>query len=126
MKVKATLRFRGREMAHQEFGFQVVKKFIQELAPYGHPDAEPKLIGKGLNVMLSPLPRNKRAKNPRQTEDNGPLKVRFQPDPADEAKQETKLQANNARIVPTNAAEKPSSEFGHSPFAQLDAKLGNS
>src|SRR5436189_5041497 len=111
MKVKATLRFRGREMAHQEFGFQVVKKLIHELTPYGHPAAEPKLIGKGLNVMLSPLPRNKRAKNPRQTEDNGPLKVRFQPDPADEAKQETKLQANNARIVPTNAAEKPSSEF---------------
>ena len=126
MKVKATLRFRGREMAHQEFGFQVVKKFIQELAPYGHPDADPKLIGKGLNVMLSPLPRNKRAKNPRQTEENGPLKVRFQHDSADEAKQETKPQANNARIVPTNAAEKPSSEFGHSPFAQLDAKLGNS
>src|SRR5436189_671288 len=67
MKVKATLRFRGREMAHQEFGFQVVKKFIRELAPYGHPDAEPKLIGKGINLMLSPLPRNKRAKNPNQT-----------------------------------------------------------
>ncbi|PYJ84954.1 MAG: translation initiation factor IF-3 [Verrucomicrobia bacterium] len=126
MKVKATLRFRGREMAHQEFGFQVVKKFIRELAPYGHPDAEPKLIGKGLNVMLSPLPRNKRAKNPRQTEENGPLKVRFQHDTADEAKQEPKLQANNARIVPTNAAEKPSSEFGHNPFARLDAKLGSS
>lgn len=71
MKVKVALRFRGREMAHQEFGFQVVKNFIQEIIPYGHPDAPPKLIGKGLNVMLSPLPRNKRAKNPRQVEGNG-------------------------------------------------------
>lgn len=68
MKVKISLRFRGREMAHQEFGFQVVRKFIQEITPYGHPDAEPKLVGKGLNVMISPLPRNKRAKNPRQVE----------------------------------------------------------
>jgi translation initiation factor IF-3 len=64
MKVKVTLRFRGREMAHKEFGFQQVQKFIKEIIPYGHPDADPKLIGKGIVLMLSPLPRNKRAKNP--------------------------------------------------------------
>jgi len=68
MKVKVTLRFRGREMQHTEFGFQVVQKFIAELAPFGHPDFPPKLIGRGINLMLSPLPRNKRAKNPRQVE----------------------------------------------------------
>jgi translation initiation factor IF-3 len=68
MKVKITLRFRGREMAHKELGFQQVEKFVQSLTPYGHPDAPPKLIGKGINVMLSPLPRAKRAKNPRQAE----------------------------------------------------------
>ncbi len=65
MKVKVTLRFRGREMAHKEFGFQQVDKFVKELTPFGHPDAAPKLIGKGINVMISPLPRNKRAANPR-------------------------------------------------------------
>jgi len=68
MKVKITLRFRGREMAHKELGFQQVEKFLQSLIPYGHPDAPAKLIGKGINVMLSPLPRAKRAKNPRQAE----------------------------------------------------------
>lgn len=68
MKVKIALRFRGREMAHQEFGFKVVRDFIAATVPYGHPDAEPKLIGKGINVMISPLPRAKRAKNPRQDE----------------------------------------------------------
>src|SRR5262245_33768810 len=68
MKVKITLKFRGREMAHTEFGFQVVRKFLDEVAPYGHPDFEPKLIGRGINVMISPLPRNKRARNPRQAE----------------------------------------------------------
>jgi translation initiation factor IF-3 len=68
MKVKVTLRFRGREMAHKEFGFQQVEKFITSLTNFGHPDAAPKLIGKGINVMLSPLPRAKRAKNPRQAE----------------------------------------------------------
>lgn len=64
MKVKVSLRFRGREMAHQEFGYRVVQKFVQDTAPFAHPDAPPKLTGRSINVMLSPLPRNKRAKNP--------------------------------------------------------------
>jgi translation initiation factor IF-3 len=68
MKVKVTLKFRGREMAHTEFGFQVVQKFLLDLAAYGHPDFEPKLLGRGINVMMTPLPRNKRAKAPRQEE----------------------------------------------------------
>jgi len=68
MKVKVTLRFRGREMAHKEFGFQQVEKFTREVAPYGHPDSAAKLVGKGITVMFSPLPRNKRARNPRQDE----------------------------------------------------------
>jgi translation initiation factor IF-3 len=66
MKVKVTLRFRGREMAHKEVGFQVVERFLAEIVPFGHPDSPPKLVGRGLNVMMSPLPRNKRAKNPRE------------------------------------------------------------
>ncbi len=70
MKVKVTLRFRGREMQHTEFGFEVVKKFIAVLEPYGHPDFPPKMIGRGINMMMSPLPRNKRAKNPRTAEEN--------------------------------------------------------
>lgn len=73
MKVKVTLRFRGREMAHKEFGFQQVEKFIGSLTQFAHPDAPPKLIGKGINVMLSPLPRAKRAKNPRQAERDAEL-----------------------------------------------------
>ena len=73
MKVKITLRFRGREMAHKEIGFQQVEKFITSLTLFGHPDAPAKLIGKGINVMLSPLPRAKRAKNPRQAERDAEL-----------------------------------------------------
>ncbi len=68
MKVKIVLKFRGREMAHTEYGFQLVQKFIADIAPYGHPDATPKLVGRAINVMLSPLPRNKRAKNPHELE----------------------------------------------------------
>jgi translation initiation factor IF-3 len=68
MKVKVVLKFRGREMAHTEYGFQLINKMIKEVAPYGHPDANPKLIGKAINLMISPLPRNKRAKSPKELE----------------------------------------------------------
>ena len=68
MKVKIALKFRGREMAHTEVGFEVINKFLADIAPYGHPDFPPKLIGRGINVMISPLPRNKRAKNPNVVE----------------------------------------------------------
>ena len=70
MKVKVTLKFRGREMAHTEFGFQVVQKFLAEIAAYGHQDFEPKLIGRGINVMITPLPRNKRPKGPTPPSDS--------------------------------------------------------
>ena len=67
LKVRVKLRFRGRQKAHKEIGFQVVNKFVQEVAPYGHADSPPKMLGdRDLNVTLTPLPRDKRAKNPRQ------------------------------------------------------------
>jgi translation initiation factor IF-3 len=59
-KVKLRLKFRGREMAHTEIGFEVMKKAVIDLAGMGHPDAEPKLIGRNIHVMLTPLPANKR------------------------------------------------------------------
>jgi translation initiation factor IF-3 len=59
-KVKLRLKFRGREMAHTELGFAVIKRGVGELAGMGHPDAEPKLIGRNIHVMLTPLPVNKR------------------------------------------------------------------
>jgi translation initiation factor IF-3 len=115
MKVKVSLRFRGREMAHQEFGFGQVQKFIKEVAPYGHPDAPPKLIGKGLNVMLSPLPRTKRAKNP------NPNARTYEEQDAARAAEEKAAKGGgkgDKQKVPTNAAE--NGNFGQNPFAALD------
>ena len=59
-KVKLRLKFRGRELAHTEIGFSVMRRAIDELEGMGHPDNEPKLLGKQLNVMISPHPANKR------------------------------------------------------------------
>jgi translation initiation factor IF-3 len=126
MKVKASLRFRGREMAHQEFGFQVVEKFLKELAPYGHPDAPPKLAGRSINVMLSPLPRNKRAKNPNGSE-GGP--ARPTPiDPRADGPPSPRLMPSPA-APPTPLADpapgRSGPGFNNNPFADLDAKLSN-
>jgi translation initiation factor IF-3 len=71
-KVKLKLKFRGREMAHTEIGFEVVKKAVGELAGMGHPDADPKLIGRNIHVMLTPLPVNKRKRKFKPVEDDEP------------------------------------------------------
>jgi translation initiation factor IF-3 len=77
MKVRVKLRFRGRQKAHKEIGFQVVNQFIQEVAAYGRVDAPPKMLGdRDLNALISPLPRDKRARNPREkaAEDSAEVK----------------------------------------------------
>ena len=118
MKVKVTLRFRGRELAHKEFGFQQIAKFIKDVAPFGHPDSDPKLIGKGINLMLSPLPRNKRAKNPR---DSGQA---FNGTPHPEAQGNGQPISRSKPRVEVNAAEKPAVEFVNNPFSKLEEKTG--
>ncbi len=67
MKVRVKLRFKGRQKAHKEFGFEIVNRFVKEAAAYGQADAPPKMMGdRDLNVMISPLPRAKRAKPARE------------------------------------------------------------
>jgi translation initiation factor IF-3 len=71
-KVKLRLKFRGREMAHTEIGFGVIKRAVEELINMGHPDADPKLIGRNIHVMLTPLPPNKRKPKFMVEEDSEP------------------------------------------------------
>ena len=59
-KVKLTLFFRGREMAHQDLGYVTIRRAIAELDHIGTPDNEPRLVGRNIIVMMSPLPVNKR------------------------------------------------------------------
>jgi len=59
-KVKLTLSFRGREMAHTEVGFDTIRRAVKELDHMATPDNEPRLVGRNINIMMSPLPANKR------------------------------------------------------------------
>jgi translation initiation factor IF-3 len=121
IKVKVTLKFRGREMAHKEIGFQVIERFIKEVEPFGHPDAAPKLAGRAVVLMISPLPRNKRAKNPEPSEGagepqkhellkSGPL-VTIKPLPEEEER-------------PAAALKPQANGFVNNPFASLDLNTG--
>ncbi len=59
-KVKITLMFRFRELEHPEFGFDAVKRLIEAVSSVGNVDSEPKLMGRSITAMLSPLPQSKR------------------------------------------------------------------
>jgi translation initiation factor IF-3 len=73
IKVRVKLRFRGRQKAHKEFGFEVVNRFVAATAAYGRTDSPPKMLGdRDLNVLITPLPREKRAKKPAQAEPRRP------------------------------------------------------
>jgi translation initiation factor IF-3 len=53
-KVKLTLRFRGREMAHLELGMELLNKVKAEVETIAKVEAEPKLEGRQMMMVLSP------------------------------------------------------------------------
>ena len=53
-KTKVTLRFRGREMAHQEFGVRLLERVKIDLDPYGVVEQFPKMEGRQMIMVLSP------------------------------------------------------------------------
>lgn len=53
-KVKVTLRFRGREMAHQELGMQLLQRVKEDTAEIAKVEAEPKLEGRQMMMVLAP------------------------------------------------------------------------
>jgi translation initiation factor IF-3 len=77
-KVRVQLQFRGREMAHQEFGMQLMEKVREDLSGMSQVEMEPKITGRNVTMTLAPLPANKR-------------KRRFAPPP----KAETTVESQN-------------------------------
>lgn len=53
-KVKVTLRFRGREMAHQQLGMQLLQRVREEVQDISKVEAEPKLEGRQMMMVLAP------------------------------------------------------------------------
>ena len=53
-KVKITLRFRGREMAHQELGAELMERVASDTAHLGKPDVIPKVEGRQMVMIIYP------------------------------------------------------------------------
>lgn len=56
-KAKVTMRFRGREMAHQELGLELLQQVEQDLQEYGTVEQYPKLEGRQMVMVISPKKR---------------------------------------------------------------------
>ena len=53
-KVKVSLQFRGREMAHPELGKKVLDEVLEQLGPIAKVDTSPRLDGRSMTMVLSP------------------------------------------------------------------------
>jgi translation initiation factor IF-3 len=53
-KAKITVRFRGREITHQEFGIEVLKRIEGDLAEYGSVEQFPKMEGRQMVMIIAP------------------------------------------------------------------------
>lgn len=58
-KAKVSLRFRGRELAHQHLGLELVQRIGRDLAEFGTVEQEPKMEGRQIVMVLSPTKKKK-------------------------------------------------------------------
>ena len=59
-KVKAVVRFKGREMTHTDLGREVIVKFQEALAGVGNAEKKPVLEGRYMSIILSPVKQDKK------------------------------------------------------------------
>ncbi len=76
-RVKVTVRFRGREMAHTNIGEQLLRDFADKCAEIANLDKQPKLEGRNMSIFLSPKPQTPAKK----------ARAKAKPAPADEGEE---------------------------------------
>ncbi|MBL8496996.1 MAG: translation initiation factor IF-3 [Nitrosomonas sp.] len=69
-KVKVTLRFRGREMAHQEFGMRLLERVKGDLESFAIVEQFPKMEGRQMVMVLSPKKRDSKSDKNKAVTDN--------------------------------------------------------
>lgn len=71
-KIKVTLMFRGREMAHTDWGKRVLDRFVEDSREFALVEMEPKLEGRNMSLVLSPRPQPAVRKEGREKEHEAP------------------------------------------------------
>jgi translation initiation factor IF-3 len=80
-KAKVTLRFRGREMAHQEFGVRLLERIRGDLEPVAIVEQFPRLEGRQMVMLLAPKKTLPKAHHPDKPEDGPPQGAKVSPKP---------------------------------------------
>jgi len=86
-KVKISVRFMGREMAHQEIGLETVKKFVESVKDLCLVESEPKMEGRRMFALLAPDPakiKEYKKLHPDKAEKEKNIEVPHTPEPEDE------------------------------------------
>ena len=81
-KTKVTLRYRGREMAHQEFGVRLIERVKQDLEPHAIVEQYPKMEGRQLIMVLAPKKGKKEVKKQSTKQEQSTKQVKKDPKPA--------------------------------------------
>jgi translation initiation factor IF-3 len=80
-KAKVTLRFRGREMAHQEFGIRLLERIRGDLEPVAIVEQFPRLEGRQMVMLLAPKKTLPKTHHPDKPEDGAPQGAKVSPKP---------------------------------------------
>ena len=68
-KVKITIMFRGREMAHPEQGLTILERLADDLKDLAVVEQQPKMEGRNMHMMVAPLPKDARKNSNKEDED---------------------------------------------------------
>ncbi len=68
-KVKITIMFRGREMAHPEQGLTILERLADDLKDLAVVEQQPKMEGRNMHMMVAPLPKDARKNSGKENED---------------------------------------------------------
>lgn len=110
-KVRMVLQFRGRENAHKELGFVMMKRIIEDLKQMAHVDQEPRLNGRAVGMTLSPLPQHQRKRRfhlfhgELMEEDDFEEDEEFQDDDAQEGEEDADAPEAAESVKETETAE---------------------
>lgn len=70
-KVKVTLQFRGREVAHPELGAKILDAALEQLGPLAKVETQARLEGRNMTMVLSPDKKPAKKSTDKDTEDHG-------------------------------------------------------
>ena len=70
-KVKITIMFSGREMAHPEQGLSILERLADDLKDLAVVESQPKMEGRNMHMLVAPLPKDAKKKSESTDTDKG-------------------------------------------------------